>query len=429
MPVPPCKFPSLLPQPTLVGLTRTQVASQETQMKQDGYSYSLEASRQYHSRGSTTVPPLAVQPVTHYPEEVTPLPPNDALAYRHGSAPFTYNPRPFDPVGTWPTALPVEQSVSYHVYSPVYDQEPAYACPPNTTTLVHRSAHATSADSTCLGFQSVPPGHPETPTDVTAVVALPPSDRILPTPGSHRGSVMGSSSSGLSSYRSDSPSPVYGSSKPPTSSQSPQTSISTSGTGPVTPGSEASSYASYEPSSSMPPAVPSYAPIALTPQLTRPGDMYGPSSAGPAMYSSPPANGSSGDSLRGSGSGSASGPDMTYRYTDTTTTENGTPTVGPIMPKLERRASPSNSAALALAHPSHEHHQHAQSSAQPQHQHQEHHHQHHHHQHVRHHHHEQTFVAQGHGQHASYMVPSEADAPGSEAASADGERKPAVLHT
>ncbi|KAH6897326.1 hypothetical protein B0T10DRAFT_182506 [Thelonectria olida] len=424
-----------------------RVASQETQMKQDSFTYSLEASRQYHARGSTLVPPLPVQQVqsvSQYPEEMPALHGNE-IAYRHNSASFTYNARPFDPVTPWPHGLPVEQSVSYNVYSPAsagthfYDQEiglpyrpgghssavssssrdAASVCvdqePAYTTTLVHRAAPGSSGDSTGMTFQSMQNGHADASTaDATAVVA---SERILPTPVGHRGSVLAASASctsGLSSYRNDSSSPVYGSGKQPASSQSPQTS--TSSTAPVTPSSEASGYTSYEPSSSMPPVVPSYAPMALASQLTRSNDLYGPSSAGSAMYSPSSHASTGGDSFRGSGSG----PDMTYRYTDTTTatTENGTPTVGSIIPKLERHSSPSTEAAIALTHPPHQHqhqHHHAQHHAQHQ-------------QHMRHHH-RQTFVAQNHGRHALCTMPSEQEASGSEAASADGERKPAVLHT
>ncbi|CAM1509393.1 Fc.00g031320.m01.CDS01 [Cosmosporella sp. VM-42] len=295
-----------------------RVASQETMMKNhDTFTYNLEASRQYHSRGSTVVPQLPTVP--QYPDGVAV--PTDPLAYRQNSASFGYNSKPYCPVAGWAQAIPEEQPVNYPMYGPSYhglpepeynmnyrigsgppskppsnlyvDTEPnyAYSSGPPTTSLAHRPA--AGADSS-FTFQNVAAG---------MAGSVNGSERVLPTP-------VGRSlpSSGASSYRNDSTSSTY----------SKGSGSSGSGTSPNTPNSDVpSSYTSYEPSS-----MSSYPSSTLPTQLSR-TDLYSTSGSSDAVFSTS-------DSLRAP----TSAADMQYRYTDTTT----------------RRDSTSSAGALTLSH-------------------------------------------------------------------------------
>ncbi|KAF4970745.1 hypothetical protein FZEAL_9979 [Fusarium zealandicum] len=306
-----------------------RVASQETPMKQEPFSYSLEASRQYQARGSSVVP---APPVTasQYPDGL-PMAASDPFAYRP-PATFAYSAKPFYPLSSWGHGYAEDSGINYTMYPPSYpavhdsdysinyrigsgttgktggicvDTEPNYAYSGGThaATLVHRPGTVT-ADSTNLTFQNMAAG-----------VSL--GDRVLPTP------VVRSmtNSAGASSYRNDSGGSLYSSSNSSNSS-SRSSQASTSGTSPTSAGSETpSSYTSYE-SSSMPSglssnsmhsssAVPSYPPMTLGSQLSRSsGDLYSQAGGSDAssLFTAPVT-----DPMR------PGPPDMTYRYTDTTT--------------------------------------------------------------------------------------------------------------
>lgn len=282
-----------------------QVASQETLMKNDAFAYNLEASRQYQSRGTTVVPPLAT--VGHY-QDALPMPASEPVVYRQPSASFAYS-KPYYPMSGWPHGLPDEPPVPYGVYGPSYhsiqdqeysmayrigpsvptktssplyvDTEPSYTYssgPP--TSLIHRSPAGTDSP---FAYQNVATG---------LISSVGSSDRVLPTPNGRT-----LPSSGPSSYRHDSTASTYSK-----GSQS-----STSGASPTTPNSDVpSGYTNYEPSS-----LSSYPPTTLASQLSRSNGLYPTTGSVDGIYS---------ESLRTTGSA----PELQYRYTDTTTRKDST---------------------------------------------------------------------------------------------------------
>ncbi|KAL2680491.1 hypothetical protein Neosp_008093 [[Neocosmospora] mangrovei] len=302
-----------------------RVASQETPMKQESFNYSLEASRQYQARGSSVVPPLPPT-TTHYPDGL-PMHASDPFTYRAPPT-FAYTAKSYYPVSTWNHGYTEDQAINYSMYPPAYpsmhdsdyginyriasgtvgksesicvDTEPnyAYSSGAPTTSLVHRPAPV-AADSTSMTFQNMAAG-----------VNM--GDRVLPMPVG-RSSVPSSIGSSSSSYRNDSGcSSAFGGGSRGSSAQT----STTTGTSPASPDSETpSSYTSYEPSSMASAAgLSSYPPMTLASQLTRTSnDLYTHASSSEASLYTPA------DSMRVGGGGPA--PDLTYRYTDTTTAAN-----------------------------------------------------------------------------------------------------------
>jgi hypothetical protein len=303
-------------------------------MKGESFTYSLEASRQYQARGSSAIASLT-STTPSYPDGI-PAYTSEAFVYR-APANFGYGAKSYCPL-SWSNGYADDQSYNYALYQPSYssvhdsdytmsyriasgtpgksalcvDTEPnyAYSSGNTMTNLVHRPAQVT-ADSTSVAYQNMVPdskslafqnmasdpkglGLQNMPAGVNV------GDRVLPVPVG-RSSM---SSSIGSSYKNDSGSSIY------SSSSSKSSQASTSETSPVSSTSETpSSYTSYESSSmaSTSSCVPSYPPIALASQ-------YGRSSND--LYSH---TGSSNASLFASTDSMRQGPDMTYRYTDTTT--------------------------------------------------------------------------------------------------------------
>ncbi|KAH6952824.1 hypothetical protein HG530_000562 [Fusarium avenaceum] len=296
-----------------------RVASQETPMKNESFTYSLEASRQYQARGSSTMSSL---PSTNpsYPDGLPPYS-NDSLVYR---APTSfYGVKPYCPLSTWSQGYTDEQGYNYGLYQPPFpsvhdsdygigyriasgasgksalcvDTEPnyAYSSASAITTLPHRPAQGT-ADSSNIVFQNmVPDSKSLAYQNMTTSVNV--GDKVLPA-SAGRPTMPGSS------YKNDSGSSTY------SSSISKSSQASTLETSPVSSTSETpSGYTSYEPSSMVSAAscVPSYPPITLASQFGRASnDLYSHTgSSETAMFTST-------DSMR-------HGPNMTYRYEDTTT--------------------------------------------------------------------------------------------------------------
>ncbi|RGP78716.1 transcriptional regulatory [Fusarium longipes] len=310
-----------------------RVASQETSLKGEGFNYSLDASRQYQARGSSAISPLP-STASSYPDGI-PAYTTEAFVYR-APANFGYGSKSYCPL-SWSNGYADDQGYSYALYQPSYssvhdsdysmsyriasgtpgksalcvDTEPdyAYSSGNTMTNLVHRPAQV-SADSTSVAYQSIVSDSKSLSLQSMAsdpkgiaLQNLPAGinmgDRVLPAPV---GRFSMSSSMG-SSYKNDSGSSIY------SSNSSKSSQASTSETSPVSSTSETpSSYTSYESSSlaSTSSCVPSYPPIALASQ-------YGRSSND--LYSH---TGSSDASLFASTDSMRQGPDMTYRYTDTT---------------------------------------------------------------------------------------------------------------
>ncbi|KAM0553072.1 hypothetical protein ACHAPJ_007620 [Fusarium lateritium] len=323
-----------------------RVASQETPMKNESFTYSLEASRQYQARGSSAI--AALPSTTPSYSDGLPTYSSDPFAYRTPSA-FGYSTKPYCPLSTWGNGYTDDQNYNYALYQPSYssvhdsdysmnyrigsgtpvkstlcvDTEPnyAYSSGNTVTSLVHRPAQV-ATDSASLAYQSMVPeskslafqsmgadtknlGFQNMTADskglayqnMAAGVSM--GDRVLPMPVGR--SSMPSSTG--SSYKNDSGSPIY-------SSSSKSSQASTSDTSPVSTTSETpSSYTSYESSSmaSTSSCLPSYPPITLNSHFGRSSnDLYshtGSSDTSPFAST---------DSMR-------PGLDMTYRYTDTTT--------------------------------------------------------------------------------------------------------------
>ncbi|RSL50682.1 hypothetical protein CEP53_008706 [Fusarium sp. AF-6] len=302
-----------------------RVASQETPMKQESFNYSLEASRQYQARGSSVVPPLPTT-TSHYPDGL-PMHTSDPFIYRAPTT-YAYSAKSYYPLSNWGHGYAEDQGINYSMYPPAYpsmhdsdyginyrigsgttgksggicvDTEPnyTYSSGAPTTSLVHRPAPV-AADSSTMTFQNMATG-----------VNM--GDRVLPMPVG-RSSVPSSIGSSSSSYRNDSGcSSLFGGSSNNNNRGSSHTSTTT-GTSPASPDSETPlSYTSYE-SSSMASAsgLSSYPPMTLASQLTRTSnDLYTHASSSEVSLYTP------GDSMRVGGGGP--GPDLTYRYTDTTT--------------------------------------------------------------------------------------------------------------
>ncbi|RBR24204.1 uncharacterized protein FIESC28_02937 [Fusarium coffeatum] len=321
-----------------------RVASTETIYKTENFTYSLDASRQYQARGSSAISSVPV--TTHPLSDPDGLPAytseaGEAFAYR-APANLAYETKPYCPLpwgngyaddqsyglAMYPQSYPVhdtsavhdaDYSMSYRIASGTsgksalcVDTDPdyAYSSGNNVTSLVHRPAPVTT-DSTSLAYQNMVPepksfGYQNLAADskglamqnMAAGVNM--GDRVLPMPVGR--SSMSSSTGSL--YKHDSGSSIYSSSK---SSQA-----STSDTSPVSSTSEpTSSYTTgnYESSSmaSTSSCLPSYPPIAMASQ-------YGRSSNDHYSHT-----GSSDASLFASTDSLRPGPDMTYRYTDTTT--------------------------------------------------------------------------------------------------------------
>ncbi|KAF7538881.1 hypothetical protein G7Z17_g12559 [Cylindrodendrum hubeiense] len=342
-----------------------RVASQEAQMKNETFTYNIEASRQYHAGGTSPAAPIqAASPQYDGPSSIQAE--HEALAFRPGSsATFSYSARPFDAASQWASGLPVEHgAVTYGVYTPTYHGQQSHQ---DQELGINYRIGASSTDPGTMGFQNVQNVHNAAPAAEVHQRALPTRIRraALPT-------------SGASPYRNDSCSPVCGK-----SSQS-----SSSGASPMTPGSEASpGYTGYEtPSPSMATTAASYSAMRIATQPTRPNDIYAATGTSEGSMYSP------GSAAAGSTRPAGSGPDMTYRYTDTTA-GTASPVTGTIVPKLERNSSAD--AALALSHL-----------------------------------HGPAYVGQNHGQSASYMMPSDVQGgAGTEADAEDSEHKAAVLRT
>ncbi|KAJ3522947.1 hypothetical protein NM208_g12647 [Fusarium decemcellulare] len=93
-----------------------RVASQETHMKHDSFSYSLEASRQYQARGTSVVPSIPTTTSTsHYPDGL-PVQASEPLIYRPTT--FGYSTKPYYPL-PWSNGYPDDQAISY-VYQSSY---------------------------------------------------------------------------------------------------------------------------------------------------------------------------------------------------------------------------------------------------------------------------------------------------------------------
>jgi hypothetical protein len=309
-------------------------------VKSESFPYSLEASRQYQARGSSAISSLP-STTPAYTDGVSSYT-SDPLIYRAPPT-FGYGAKPYCPLSTWGHGYTDDQSYNCNLYQAPYssvhdsdyaighriasrtpgksalcvDIEPnyAYSSGNTVTSLVHRPALVT-ADSTSLAYQTMMPdstkslGYQNLTPDskslgfqnMAASVSM--GDRLLPAPVGRTAlpNSMGSS------YKNDSGSSIY-------SSSSKSSQASTSDTSPVSSTSEApSSYTSYE-SSSMPSTsgcLPSY-PANLASQ-------YGRSSNDYYAYT-----GSSDASVLGPADSMRQGPDMTYRYMDTTTSVTAAP--------------------------------------------------------------------------------------------------------
>ncbi|EMT62605.1 Putative transcriptional regulatory protein C2H10.01 [Fusarium odoratissimum] len=295
-----------------------RVASHEAPIvKSDGFSYSLEASRQYQARGSSAMSSLhSTAPA--YTDGVSSYT-SDPFVYRAPTT-YGYGAKPYCPLATWGHGYTDDQSYYNSMYQAPYssvhdsdyaishriasgtpgksalcvDMEPnyAYSGGNNVTSLVHRPVPVTTdSGSLALGFQNMP-----------GSVNI--GDRLLPAPVGRTAlpNSMGSS------YKNDSGSSIY-------SSSSKSSQASTSGTSPVSSTSEApSSYTSYESSSmsSTSGCLPSY-PANLTSQYGRQSNDY---------YSY---TGSSDASVLGPADSMRQGPEMTYRYIDTTNSVTAAP--------------------------------------------------------------------------------------------------------
>ncbi|KAF5716002.1 transcriptional regulatory [Fusarium globosum] len=320
-----------------------RVASHEASIvKSEGFTYSLEASRQYQARGSSAIPSLpATAPA--YADGVSSYT-SDPFVYRAPTT-YGYGAKPYCPLATWSHGYADDQSYYNSMYQAPYssvhdseyaishriasgapgksalcvDMEPnyAYSGPNSATSLVHRPAPVTT-DSASLAYQTMMPdstkslGYQNLPTDSKSLgfqnmaASVNMGDRLLPAPVGRTAlpNSMGSS------YKNDSGSSIYGSSSSSKSSQA-----STSNTSPVSSTSEApSSYTSYESSSmsSTSGCLPSY-PTNLASQYGRQSNdyySYTNSSVAPVLG---PA-----DSMR-------QGPEITYRYIDTTNSVTAAP--------------------------------------------------------------------------------------------------------
>lgn len=328
-----------------------RVASHEASIvKSEGFTYSLEASRQYQARGSSAISSLP-STAPAYADGVSSYT-SDPFVYRAPTT-YGYGAKPYCPLATWGHGYADDQSYYNSMYQAPYssvhdseyaishriasgtpgksalcvDMEPnyAYSGPNSATSLVHRPAPVTT-DSASLAYQTMMPdstkslGYQSLPTDSKSLgfqnmaASVNMGDRLLPAPVGRTAlpNSMGSS------YKSDSGSSIYGSS----SSKSSQ--ASTSNTSPVSSTSEApSSYTSYESSSmsSTSGCLPSY-PTNLASQYGRQSnDYYSYTNSSDAPVLGPA------DSMR-------QGPEMTYRYIDTTNSVTAAP------PTTARRGMP-----------------------------------------------------------------------------------------
>ncbi|OBS25829.1 hypothetical protein FPOA_06365 [Fusarium poae] len=300
-----------------------RVASQETTLKGESFTYSLEASRQYQARGSSAISSLSASTPSY--TDGIPAYTTEAFVYRN-PANFTYGTKSYCPLA-WGNGYADDQSYNYALYQPAYspvhdsdysmsyriasgtpgksalcvDAEPSYSYSSGNTmtNLVHRPAQAATEstaynlvpDSKNVAFQNMA-SDPKGLALQNMAAGVNTGERVLPAPV-----VRSSMSSSIgSSYKNDSDSSIYSNNS---SSSSKSSQDSTSETSPVSSTSETpSSYTSYESSTSS--CLPSYPPIT----------QYGRS--GNDLYSH---TGSSDTALFASSQG---GPDMTYRYTDTT---------------------------------------------------------------------------------------------------------------
>ncbi|VZI13673.1 unnamed protein product [Fusarium fujikuroi] len=319
-----------------------RVASHEASIvKSEGFTYSLEASRQYQARGSSAISSLP-STAPAYADGVSSYT-SDPFVYRAPTT-YGYGAKPYCPLATWGHGYADDQSYYNSMYQAPYssvhdseyaishriasgtpgksalcvDMEPnyAYSGPNSAMSLVHRPAPVTT-DSANLSYQTMMPdstkslGYQNLPTDSKSLgfqnmaASVNMGDRLLPAPVARTAlpNSMGSS------YKNDSGSSIYGSS----SSKSSQ--ASTSDTSPVSSTSEApSSYTSYESSSmsSTSGCLPSY-PTNLASQYGRQSnDYYSYTNSSDAPVLGPA------DSMR-------QGPEMTYRYIDTTNSVTAAP--------------------------------------------------------------------------------------------------------
>ncbi|KPM40230.1 hypothetical protein AK830_g6317 [Neonectria ditissima] len=384
-----------------------RVASQETQLMNENFGYSVDASRQYHSRGSA-IAPAPIASSSQASSQYGVISPERA-GESSTMASFPYNGRAFDNATSWATYLVAENAAPFqgsHAGEVLLEEarrqqnqrrreeiqrnreaaraaravraehrrqvEQGTEAMNPFANLVHRPSHVICT------FQQIHNGNNTAAASASgssagsvAVAEVPerpfPFSRLSATTAGRAALA----AAGGSPYRNDSSSPVHS-----RSSQS-----SASGTSPGTPDSDgsASGYPSYEPSSSMPTTAASYPSLTLNTQLTRHSDLYAPTGTSDAAVYSP--GSTTADSMRSPGSG----PDMTYRYTDTTTSDTGSPI--PAITSLHmnsRGATPHGS----------------------------------------------SFVTNNHGEHAQYMMPGDvAGASDADAGADDSDSKVAGLRT
>lgn len=349
-------------------------------MKNGNFSYNMDASRQFQTIGPVPVAPLQTgAPQYDTSSGIQAHVAHEALAFRPGgSATFTYHSRPFDQPQNWGNGMAVDHGesagVHFGVFNPAYHQGGQQSQQDQELSINYRIG-SDQPDSGNMTFQNV-----QNVQSVQSVQAIHHAaanlhhQRTLPTRVRRTALPL----SGASPYRNESCSPVCGK-----SSQS-----SSSGASPMTPGSEASApgYTSYEtPSPGMPTSAASYPAMAVAAQLTRPSDIYAATGTSEAPMYSP------GSAAAGPMRQAGPGPDMTYRYTDTTA-GTASPVASTVHIKMERTSTSSADAALALSHL-----------------------------------HGPAYVGQNHGQNASYAMAGAAGSTESDAE--DSEYKTAVLRT
>lgn len=258
--------------------------------------------------------PLLAQSMNNSYVDGLPLASVDGLQYRHGPS-YPYNSKPYYPMQGFSNGYPEDTGpVEYSMYPSSYQsvQDPnyminyrlgsnatpskpssamfvdpesaAYGYPGPGTTAGLTSRPTSTADSASFSFQNVAAGLSN---------SLSSNERPLPAPNRRP-----LPSSAPRPYRTDSLSSVYGKHSQP----------STSGTSPPSPvPEEAASYSTFDGSPSA-----AYHTSAISSQLSRPNDLYTTSSSDSMLH------GSEASSRMPGG-----GPELTYRYEDTTIGRRG----------------------------------------------------------------------------------------------------------
>ncbi|KAM0256603.1 hypothetical protein ACHAQJ_004890 [Trichoderma viride] len=105
-----------------------RVASHETPMKNEQFSYSLEVARSFQARGSSIVPPIPTPPLPSPYSETMHVPSGEAMSYKNGSA-YAYGGK-YYPVSGWPNGYVDDSNIDYAVYPqsypPAVQQDAAY---------------------------------------------------------------------------------------------------------------------------------------------------------------------------------------------------------------------------------------------------------------------------------------------------------------